>query len=82
MTGMAWYPHHDSEPTPDTIDDILFYLTTWHLLEADADTHNQTVSGGSEIPVEDREEGLKEPEGSSIPQENLQSQVTWTYGDS
>ena len=48
-------------------------------METDTETHAQTLSGAWENSLEERDDGLKEPERSRTPQENLQNQLTWAH---
>jgi hypothetical protein len=42
-------------------------------METDTETHAQTLSGAWENSLEERDDGLKEPERSRTPEENLQN---------
>ena len=48
-------------------------------MERDVKAHSQTLGKAWGTRWKRREEGLKEPEGSRTPQENLQNQLTWAH---
>jgi hypothetical protein len=48
-------------------------------MEADTEIHNQILNRAWGILWKSGKKGLKDPEGSRTPLENLQNQLTWAH---